>query len=73
MLVFDYRTFGGSDGEPRHWVSPRRHVEDWRAALAFVKVRAPRVCPGSGGLWAACCLVWVSLAPVTARHTPARC
>eukprot|EP00198_Chlamydomonas_reinhardtii_P007562 XP_001696899.1 predicted protein [Chlamydomonas reinhardtii] len=38
VLVFDYRTFGGSDGEPRHWVSPRRHVEDWRAALAFVKV-----------------------------------
>ncbi|KAG2439296.1 hypothetical protein HXX76_004655 [Chlamydomonas incerta] len=37
VLVFDYRTFGGSDGEPRHWVSPQRHVEDWRAALAFVK------------------------------------
>ncbi|KAG2453519.1 hypothetical protein HYH02_001739 [Chlamydomonas schloesseri] len=36
-LLFDYRTFGGSDGEPRHWVSPRRHVEDWRAAVDFVK------------------------------------
>ncbi|KXZ52755.1 hypothetical protein GPECTOR_8g146 [Gonium pectorale] len=36
-FVFDYRTFGGSDGEPRHWVSPRRHLQDYAAALAFVK------------------------------------
>jgi alpha-beta hydrolase superfamily lysophospholipase len=26
-FVFDYRGFGGSDGEPRQWVSPTRHVE----------------------------------------------
>ncbi|KAF8073154.1 aidA [Scenedesmus sp. PABB004] len=38
-FVFDYRTFGGSAGEPRQWVSPRRHVEDWRAAVAFVRDR----------------------------------
>ncbi|EFJ45464.1 hypothetical protein VOLCADRAFT_94145 [Volvox carteri f. nagariensis] len=37
VLVFDYRTFGGSDGEPRHWASPSRHLADWRAALGFVK------------------------------------
>ncbi|GIL46821.1 hypothetical protein Vafri_3701 [Volvox africanus] len=37
VMVFDYRTFGGSDGEPRHWASPRRHLDDWRAALRFVK------------------------------------
>ncbi|GLI58590.1 hypothetical protein VaNZ11_000215 [Volvox africanus] len=37
VMVFDYRTFGGSDGEPRHWVSPTRHLDDWRAALRFVK------------------------------------
>ncbi|KAG1669920.1 hypothetical protein FOA52_002447 [Chlamydomonas sp. UWO 241] len=36
-LVFDYRCFGGSDGEPRNWVSPSRHVEDWDAALAAVQ------------------------------------
>jgi hypothetical protein len=38
VLVFDYRTFGGSEGEPRHWVSPRRHLEDWNEALRVVKV-----------------------------------
>lgn len=36
-LVFDYRTFGGSEGLPRHWVSPQRHREDYDAAIAFVK------------------------------------
>ncbi|KAF8059405.1 aidA [Scenedesmus sp. PABB004] len=34
-LIFDYRTFGGSEGEPRHWVSPRRHLQDWADAVAF--------------------------------------
>lgn len=38
LQVFDYRTFGGSDGEPRQWVSPRRHLQDWRAAVRFVQV-----------------------------------
>jgi len=36
-LAFDYRTFGGSDGLPRHWVAPPRHCEDYEAAIAFVK------------------------------------
>lgn len=36
-FVFDYRGFGGSEGEPRHWVSPARHVEDWIAAVSFVR------------------------------------
>lgn len=36
VFVFDYRTFGGSDGEPRNWISPRRHLQDWRAALKHV-------------------------------------
>jgi dienelactone hydrolase len=35
-FAFDYRTFGGSDGEPRNWISPRRHLDDWRAALDYV-------------------------------------
>ncbi|KAG2498926.1 hypothetical protein HYH03_003116 [Edaphochlamys debaryana] len=35
VLVFDYRTFGGSEGLPRHWVSPARHLEDWRSAVKF--------------------------------------
>ena len=38
-LVFDYRNFGGSEGEPRNWVSPKRHLEDWDSALDYVRVR----------------------------------
>ena len=40
VLLFDYRCFGGSDGEPRNWVSPARHLQDWTAALEYVRVRA---------------------------------
>jgi len=36
-LVFDYRNFGGSPGEPRGLVSPSRHVEDYLAAMAFAR------------------------------------
>jgi pimeloyl-ACP methyl ester carboxylesterase len=36
-LVFDYRSFGGSEGVPRHWVDPGRHLEDWQAALRHVR------------------------------------
>ena len=36
-FVFDYRYFGASDGEPRQLVSNRRQVEDWRAAIEFVR------------------------------------
>lgn len=35
-FIFDYRTFGGSDGEPRHWVSPKRHIADWQSAITYV-------------------------------------
>lgn len=38
VLVFDYRTFGGSDGEPRHWVNPYKHLADWWAVVGHVKV-----------------------------------
>ncbi|MEG2432685.1 MAG: alpha/beta hydrolase, partial [Acinetobacter sp.] len=37
IFAFDYRGFGESEGWPRHWVSPKRHLEDWQAALNFVK------------------------------------
>lgn len=36
-FLFDYRCFGDSEGEPRNWISPRRHLQDWEAALAHVK------------------------------------
>jgi hypothetical protein len=37
-FVFDYRTFGGSSGEPRLWVSPKRHLQDWDEALTYLRV-----------------------------------
>ena len=36
-LLFDYRTFGDSEGEPRNLVDPDRHVADWRAAIAHAR------------------------------------
>ncbi|MYN44756.1 alpha/beta fold hydrolase [Pseudoduganella sp. FT93W] len=37
VFFFDYRNFGDSAGEPRHWISPRRHLADWKAALNHVR------------------------------------
>jgi len=38
VVLFDYRCFGGSEGLPRHWVSPRRHLQDWEAVVRHVQV-----------------------------------
>ena len=37
VFLFDYRNFGDSEGQPRHWVDPRRHLQDWDAAIRHVK------------------------------------
>ncbi|MDF1821994.1 MAG: alpha/beta fold hydrolase [Alcanivoracaceae bacterium] len=58
VFLFDYRHFGDSEGEPRQLLNPGREVEDWLAALAFVRqhdaVDAANVClwgtSFSGGL-----------------------
>jgi pimeloyl-ACP methyl ester carboxylesterase len=34
-LAFDYRGFGGSEGEPRQLVDVSRQLDDWRAAIRF--------------------------------------
>jgi len=34
-LVFDYRGFGASGGEPRQWLDVRRQLQDWQAAIDF--------------------------------------
>ncbi len=39
VLVFDYRGFGTSDGEPRQDVNHRRHREDYHAAIAYARAR----------------------------------
>jgi dienelactone hydrolase len=36
-LAFDYRHWGDSDGEPRRWLSIRRQLEDWRAAVGYAR------------------------------------
>src|SRR4051794_5362034 len=36
-LVFDYRYFGDSEGEPRELLSIARQREDWGAAVAFAR------------------------------------
>jgi hypothetical protein len=37
VLLFDYRSFGESSGEPRQFAWPARHREDYRAAVEFAR------------------------------------
>ncbi|MGP8154950.1 MAG: alpha/beta hydrolase [Smithella sp.] len=37
VFIFDYRGFNDSEGEPRNYVNPTRHLQDWDAAIAYVK------------------------------------
>ena len=37
VLVFDYRHFGESEGEPRQLLSIRRQLNDWMAAVSFAR------------------------------------
>ena len=41
-LVFDYRGFGDSEGEPRQLLDIKMQLEDWRNAIEFAK-HEPRV------------------------------
>jgi uncharacterized protein len=36
-LVFDYRHFGASGGQPRQLLDLARQLDDWRAAIAFAR------------------------------------
>jgi pimeloyl-ACP methyl ester carboxylesterase len=38
VLLFDYRGFGDSTGEPRQLAWPPRHREDYRAAVEFARI-----------------------------------
>ncbi len=49
-LVFDYRHFGASAGEPRGLLNIRRQLADWRAAVAYAR-RLEGMDPGRIGLW----------------------
>jgi fermentation-respiration switch protein FrsA (DUF1100 family) len=37
VLVFDYRCFGASDGEPRQHMNIRAQLDDWAAAIAYAR------------------------------------
>jgi dienelactone hydrolase len=37
VFLFDYRYFGDSQGTPRQLIIPFRQLDDWQAAIAFVR------------------------------------
>jgi dienelactone hydrolase len=37
VFIFDYRGFNDSEGKPRNYVNPKRHLQDWEAAIEYVK------------------------------------
>ena len=43
VLLFDYRHFGASGGEPRQLLDIGRQLEDWRAGIAYARTRYERV------------------------------
>ena len=49
-LVFDYRGFGGSGGEPRQRVFPHDQMEDYRNALTWLSLQ-PEVDADRLGVW----------------------
>lgn len=49
-LVFDYRHFGDSDGEPRQLLDVKKQHQDWQAAIAFA-AQLPGVDPHKIALW----------------------
>src|SRR5260370_5897883 len=49
-LLFDYRFFGASGGEPRQRVFPRDQIEDYRSALTWLSLQ-PQVDADLLGVW----------------------
>src|SRR5260221_6559381 len=49
-LVFDYRSFGASGGEPRQRVLPRDQIEDYRNALTWLSL-LPEIDANRLGVW----------------------
>jgi alpha-beta hydrolase superfamily lysophospholipase len=37
VLAFDFRGFGASDGQPRQWISIKRQIRDYHAAVDAAK------------------------------------
>src|SRR5882757_2508660 len=49
-LVFDYRCFGDSEGQPRQLLDVRMQLDDWAAAVAYGRT-LPGIDHGRIGLW----------------------
>ena len=49
-LVFDYRHFGASTGDPRELVNVRRELDDWKNAVAYAR-HVPEADPARVILW----------------------
>ena len=49
-LVFDYRCFGTSSGEPRQHIDPWAQIEDYHTAISFLESR-PEIDAGRLGVW----------------------
>jgi cephalosporin-C deacetylase-like acetyl esterase len=49
-LVFDYRHFGASSGEPRQLLDIRRQLADWRSAIAVAR-SLPGIDPDRIAVW----------------------
>ena len=49
-LIFDYRHFGDSTGEPRQHIDPNDQIEDYRNAISFAAT-LPEVDPSRIGVW----------------------
>ena len=50
VLLFDYRHFGASAGEPRQLLSVKHQLQDWEAAIATLRAQ-PGVDPQRIALW----------------------
>ncbi len=50
VLVFDYRNFGGSEGEPRSHIDPHMQHEDYKNAITWAGLQ-PMVDAGRIGIW----------------------
>lgn len=49
-LAFDYRNFGGSTGKPRGHINTTKQVEDFHAAIAYIR-SLPQVAPERVGIF----------------------
>ena len=49
-LVFDYRHFGASEGEPRQLLDVAKQLGDWRAAIAWARAQ-PEIDAARVAIW----------------------